>query len=310
MTTHTHRLVRRALVVAAVLAAAIAAVPAAAPAYGWPVKPFDRQHPVRGFFGDPRIDDADHSGSLHFGVDVVAADGTPVYATQSGVVSIHPLHETTIIVTGGGRVFEYWHVVPRVRAGDRVSAYRTVIGRVEAPWAHVHFSERRGSTYVNPLRRGAMEPYRDGTIPAAGDVTAERNGVPIPRSQLSGRIDLIGEAHDAMPLAAPRPWTGKPVMPALVKWRLVAASGRATPWTIAFDVREALPASPFGKVYARWTRQNKPWRAGRYRVFLARGLDTRTVADGAYRVEVEATDTAGNRGIAATTVQIRNGGRR
>ena len=26
-----------------------------APAYGWPLKPFHRQHPVRGYFGDPRI---------------------------------------------------------------------------------------------------------------------------------------------------------------------------------------------------------------------------------------------------------------
>ena len=24
------------------------------PSYGWPVKPFDRQHPVRAYFGDPR----------------------------------------------------------------------------------------------------------------------------------------------------------------------------------------------------------------------------------------------------------------
>ena len=27
---------------------------ASANGYGWPVKPFDRQHPVRGFFGDIR----------------------------------------------------------------------------------------------------------------------------------------------------------------------------------------------------------------------------------------------------------------
>src|SRR3954464_8590485 len=25
------------------------------PTYGWPVKPFDRQHPVRAFLNDPRI---------------------------------------------------------------------------------------------------------------------------------------------------------------------------------------------------------------------------------------------------------------
>src|SRR6266487_2891994 len=27
---------------------------ASASGYGWPVKPFDRQHPIRGGFGDPR----------------------------------------------------------------------------------------------------------------------------------------------------------------------------------------------------------------------------------------------------------------
>ena len=39
--------------------------------YGWPVKPFDEQHPVRGFFCDPRIG-AKGSKALHFGVDVSA----------------------------------------------------------------------------------------------------------------------------------------------------------------------------------------------------------------------------------------------
>src|SRR5512133_1767736 len=42
------------------------AVPAA---YGWPVKPFDRQHPVRANLDDPRIG---HEGgtSFHFGIDI------------------------------------------------------------------------------------------------------------------------------------------------------------------------------------------------------------------------------------------------
>jgi hypothetical protein len=30
------------------------ALPAAAAAYSWPVRPFNKQHPIRGFFGDPR----------------------------------------------------------------------------------------------------------------------------------------------------------------------------------------------------------------------------------------------------------------
>src|SRR5687768_4838667 len=112
MTTFTKHLVRRVVCVAATLATASAIVPTAASAYAWPVKPFDRQHPVHGFFGDPRIDDANHSGSLHFGVDVVARNGTLVYATLTGRVSIHPLHRSTVTVSaGGGRVFEYWHVI-------------------------------------------------------------------------------------------------------------------------------------------------------------------------------------------------------
>jgi hypothetical protein len=28
---------------------------APAPAYGWPVAPLDRRHPVRGFLGEPRV---------------------------------------------------------------------------------------------------------------------------------------------------------------------------------------------------------------------------------------------------------------
>ena len=47
-------------------------------AYGWPVKPFHRQHAVRGHFGDPRIggrisaDPMTRPRAFHFGVDVAA----------------------------------------------------------------------------------------------------------------------------------------------------------------------------------------------------------------------------------------------
>jgi hypothetical protein len=43
------------LIVVAAGAFASVAAPGTAAAYGWPIKPFDQQHPVRGFFGDPRI---------------------------------------------------------------------------------------------------------------------------------------------------------------------------------------------------------------------------------------------------------------
>src|SRR6478672_3852449 len=53
----------------------------AASSYNWPVKPFDRQHPVRGNFGDPRtifrssatmngVLTGDCSCDFHRGVDI------------------------------------------------------------------------------------------------------------------------------------------------------------------------------------------------------------------------------------------------
>jgi hypothetical protein len=50
-------------------------------------------------------------------------------------------------------------------------------------------------------------------------------------------------------------------------------------------------------VYARWTGQNHPWGRGghgRYRFVLARGLETRTLPEGAYRLVVRACDNSGN----------------
>ena len=79
--------------------------------YRWPVKPFSQQHPVRGFFGDPRISNHGESHQFHFGVDISAPNGTRVYATLSGTAFIHALHSTTIEVVGANGVeFSYWTV--------------------------------------------------------------------------------------------------------------------------------------------------------------------------------------------------------
>jgi hypothetical protein len=181
-----------------------------------------------------------------------------------------------------------------------------VIGHVERPWAHVHFAEVRDHVYLNPLRRGALEPFVDRTRPAVGPLTAERGGVPTATGKLSGVVSLVAEVRDSMPLAAPAPWTGKPVMPAVVRWRMVGTRGGAGRWHTALDLRDTLPSCGYLGVFAKWTRQNKPWRAGRYRVFLTRGLDTRRYADGAHLVEVQAVDTAGNAASATFPLTIRN----
>ena len=78
------------LTTAALLFLGVTQQAAASPAgYGWPVKPFDREHPVRGNFGDPRtvfagpptrrtLMAAGGSFQFHFGVDISAPNGTAV----------------------------------------------------------------------------------------------------------------------------------------------------------------------------------------------------------------------------------------
>lgn len=262
--------------------------------YRWPLKPFDRQHPVRGFFGDPRISNHGRSRQFHFGVDISAPNGMPVYATISGTVYIHPLHRTTVAIAApGGVEFSYWHVVPTVRTGQRAIAYRTMIGRIEAPYGHVHFSERRSGRYLNPLRPGAMGPFVDHTRPRVASVRAE-----------SGRLALVAEAYDETPLAIPRPWHDLPVMPALLRWRLVDGKGQSIfGWRTAADFRMTIPhAAAFDEVWAPGTAQNHVRAPGRYRIYLSRGLTG--LRAGAYVVEVLARDTRGNAAVARFPLAI------
>jgi murein DD-endopeptidase MepM/ murein hydrolase activator NlpD len=274
--------------------------------YGWPVKPFHVQHAVRGFFGDPRVSNQGRTRQFHFGVDVSAPDGTPVYATLTGTATIHPLHASTVIVNGAGGIeFSYWHVVPTIRNGQRVVAYRTVIGRILEGQDHVHFSEARGGWYLNPLRPGAMGPFADDTRPYASRITTENAGRLVsPRAR--GSFDLVAELRDETPIAVPRPWHDLPVMPALVRWRLLGASGRAVVgWRTVVDFRKTIPqAWEYDSTWAPGATQNHVRMPGKYRVYLAHRV--RNLEPGTYTVEVAARDTRDNRSVTRASFVVRS----
>jgi murein DD-endopeptidase MepM/ murein hydrolase activator NlpD len=247
--------------------------------YGWPVKPFDRQHPVRAFLNDPRI--GAHGGkAFHFGIDVSAPDGTPVYAVEAGTVYFDSKAAIAVVAPDRSHSFGYWHIVPVVKSHQLVARHQ-LLGYVGAGWEHVHFAERRAGQYVNPLRDGGIGPYVDRTAPSVDSIS------------LVGS-DLVVTAHDTPDPRVPGAWADEPVTPALIRWRVGTGS-----WRIAADFRAAmLPQGDFGRVYTQATRQNHKGEPGCFSFYLERGCDPGRPQ----QIEVEVTDTAGNRTVVSTVV--------
>ena len=260
--------------------------------YPWPLQPFDRPHPVRGYFNDPRISGS--SRAFHFGIDISAPNGTPVYAVRGGVV--HREGGRSLSVADGDVDFGYWHVIPAVDHRQRVERHQ-LLGHVQAPWLHLHFAERRAGSYRDPLRPGALSPWRDETRPLVTNIVLSRNGRALPPAAISGAVDVIAEAHQLPPVPVPAPWNGLPVTPARVRWRVRRGGRTVRRWHTPIDLgRELLPREAFRRVYAPGTRQNRPGRPGLYRFHLAHTWSTTLLEDGPYRLEVEAFDLRGVKG--------------
>ena len=260
--------------------------------YGWPLKPFDRAHPVRGYFNDPRI--AGTSRSFHFGVDISAPNGAPVYAVEPGIVHLEGGRSLSVAHDSGA--FGYWHIVPAVGHHQRVAQHE-LLGHVEAPWLHVHFAEHRQGGYRDPLRPGALTPWAATTEPRVTRLVLSRNGRALSPNAISGAVDVIAEAHQLPPLAVPAPWQDLPVTPARIRWRIRRGARTVRPWHTPVEFGKGLlPQEEFRWIYAPGTRQNRPGRPGLFRFYLAHTWSTRLLADGPYHLDVEASDLYGHTG--------------
>ncbi len=252
--------------------------------YTWPVKPFDRQHPVRAFLDDPRIGDRGGK-AFHFGIDVAVPDGTPVYAVEGGTVWRNSGESLAVVALDKSHTFGYWHVVPVVKNDERVVRHQ-LIAYVAKGWGHVHFAERRGTAYVNPLRNGGLGPYTDRTAPTVDKVEVYGSSLAV-------------IAHDTPDPKVPGTWANEPVTPALLRWRIVPTTGSVQAWKTAVDFRsEMLDKADFTKVYTPETRQNHQGEPGRFSFYLARTWNPTTAAT----VQIEVGDTAGN--LAVYTAQV------
>jgi murein DD-endopeptidase MepM/ murein hydrolase activator NlpD len=304
----------------------------ASSSYGWPVKPFFRQHPIRGYFGDPRtvftgrptfrnLMSGPGAFTFHFGVDICAPDGTDVYAVRSGTATIVN-HEAVGISSDNGSAMQYWHVVPAVRTGQNVVAYQTVIGHVAKAAHHVHLTELDNGRPLNPLAPGHLAPYADRTTPEVSSIGFRRTpaGREIAPEFLQGRVHLVADAYDlpAMRVESPARWRGLPVAPALVRWRVerVKTGKIVVSERTAFDVRSTLPPNEaFWSYYARGSHQNmlqfttrRYWQQpGKYLFRLNQSaFDTRRLRNGLYRIVVSVSDTRGNGSSSSQLLTIYN----
>jgi hypothetical protein len=289
------------------------------PPYPWPLRPFDRQHPIRGYFGDPRtVIYGRRLGvfSFHNGVDIAGWPGNRVYPVVSGhVVSVRG--DEIVVRSPHGRRFQYIHLRPRMRQGQYVAASRTILGYVMARWKHVHLTEIRQGCAVNPLAPGHLEPYLDRTSPRVISIVfTAPGGARLAPGGLHGEVEIVSQALDEPALPAPGVWRHMPVAPARVSWAIETASGHQVEGGVAADFeRTEPPQKQFCAVYAPGTLQNFArddgryrWAlAGRYRFRLLPGyLDTGALSNGAYTLTVTASDTAGNNSSSTVAVRVRN----
>ncbi len=272
------------------------------PGYGWPVKPFNRQHPVRAYLNDPRNGHGD-AKSFHFGIDITAPTGTAVYAVAAGKAFV-TRGRPAVAVRGASHTFGYWHIKPAVRNHQLVRLHQ-LLGYIvdEGSGKHVHFAERdQRGRYLNPLRQGGLGPYGDRTPPRVASVEFIRNGREVDARALTGRVDVVAEIYDATPMRVPAPWSNMPVTPATVGWSLSHGGRHIRAERTIINSDHMLPARLYDAIYAYGTTQNWVGAPGHYRFYIARGLEASRLPGGISRLRIDASDTRGNRTVAQVEI--------
>lgn len=302
---------RRVGLGAAVVAIGALWLAGTAGAYSWPLKPFNKMHPIRAAFDDPRYHLGTNESALsafHFGVDIVAKDGTRVYAVTPGFVRKYGDH-VTVRRPATGRAYGYWHIKPVVHTGQHVRVHQ-FLGTIIKGWGHVHFAESLDGSYRNPLRKGALTPFRDHTNPTVASISfVGENGETLSPGDVHGLVDVEASIYDTPPIAPPAPWNVARLTPALVMWELLRNGAPLINWTLSADFTYALmPGAAYPYIYAPGTYQNKAHRPGNYLFWVTHGLDTTSLPNGSYTLNVMAEDTRWNEGELSLGFTIENDG--
>ena len=263
---------------------------------GWPVRPHDQPHPVRGSFLDPRPDRV-LGATYHNGVDVAVRDDRPepgapprrthrVYAIEGGRVEEASKPGVRGLVDIGH--FRYEHVDARVQVGERIEPGQPIGWTCFDTW-HVHLGERLITPdgrkhWINPLRMGGkVQPTVDHAYPKIAEIRyytpadpawALRrigNVVRLPDAgrrldvrHLSGTVDVRVRASDPQSFLGwfnEQPWLAAPNDPFRLSLTLVHLdSGRIVERRDVFRSAQYL-TMPASQHYAPGTEQNLPANA-------------------------------------------------
>jgi hypothetical protein len=259
---------------------------------GWPVKPRNKQHPIRGSFLDPRPD-PERGAVYHDGVDIAVRDDRPengappgrthrVYAVEGGPVFL----ATRRGARGFARVghFGYGHIDPIVLTGQTVTPGQHIGWSCKGDW-HVHLSEFIFTTGppvpVNPLRPGGkLHPYVDNAPPVIREIRFYTPANPawgrrpttsvarlrgagqrLARDALFGRVDVRVRVSDPQTFIGwfrDLPHLAAPHHPFRLAVTIVdLATGRSVRRREAFRA-ERVPDLAAGRHFAPGTEQNLP----------------------------------------------------
>ena len=187
-----------------------------------------------------------------------------------------------------------------MHTGEHVRLHQ-LLGFVAPGWGHVHFAESVNGRYENPLRLRALTPFYDRTKPTVGGITLiSTHGATVDPQAVRGVVGVEAEIFDTPPLPPPAPWQVARLTPALVWWRLSQGGTPVTTWKLSIDFnRGLLPSGAYNGVYAprHLPEQGEP--AGPLPLLGIQAIDTATLADGVYTIDIVAADTHYNLGEAS-----------
>ncbi len=265
---------------------------------GWPLAPFHQQHPIRAGLNELRPE------SLHVGLDIQAPNGAPVYAVQPGVAEVLAGSGPDARVQVGNYI--YWHIWPRVKTGEAVVPFQTVLGNVMYDYGHMAFSEVNGAgDYVNPLRPvgSVLEPYADGAPPVIGAPAVSAGG------------QVVVAAYDPQTFVRRTTYLTPVLAPAGLAYRLYDANGTpVTPLEWAFRGTHLLPFAERSLIFAPGAHApgytcfaTQPTCIPEWSFRVAGGEAPPlppTLAPGRYRLTIYAWDWADNQTALDTTVTV------